>query len=325
MCGITKNTPIKNSSSAAAPPKTYSAEELARVYMISRADFLGLDLEVVTLNWNPNYIYDFLYHVRDLKHIDLAIEWLAYAWKDKHHLEDSFDNIKDKELVEQCGQFAALLNDIKHALIQRFENEKNKQSLMEKMLEECNNTTTTAEIEPVATCSEHFKTESPQFTQQTILQGIKDDKPCRILIEDLPENAKKCVVVSQAVFDIFVSQLNEDTWLIVEQNKGKYCDALRFVCAFHHIISRDTSRDAFDELLHAIVQKVKEAPSLMSSMGRRTDTTTMKISSSYKYYSSPISSHREKIWQLIDDCKPLEESLQPVLDAMNAIPWAVSL
>jgi hypothetical protein len=315
---ITKNTSITNSSSAAAPLKTYSAEEFARVYMISRADFLGLDLEVITLNWSPNYIYDFLYHIRDLKHIDLAIEWLAYAWKDKHHFEDSYENIKNKELVEQCSRFVASLKDIKRTLIQRFENEKNKQALMEKMLEGYNSTTTTAEIEPLVACSDPIKTESPQFTQQTVPQGYPTNTAYNILIKNLPEEVQKCVIVSQPVFNILVKQLNEDTWCIVEKNKGKYCDALRFVCNCHHILSRNTTRGVFDDFLHAVVEKVKDAPSLMSSLSRRKDTSSSKINRSYMCYSSPVPSRREEVWQLINDCKPLEESLQPVLDAMNA-------
>ena len=309
---------IKNSS-AAVPQKAYSAEELAGIYMTSRPDFLVMDLEEVTLNWNPNYIYNFFYHVRDIKHIDLAIEWLAYAWKDKHHFEESYDNMMNKELAEECGRFAAMLNDIRRTLIQRFKNEENKQSLLEKMLEGYpNSVTTTAEVEPVDTCVESIETtEAPQFAQQIFAHDSDGGTLSQILIEDLPEHVKKCVVVSQPVFDIFVRQLNEDTWLIVEQNKGKYCDALRFLCNFHHILSRNTDREVFNDLLHAVVQKVKDAPSLISSMGRRSDTSTYSINCSYKYYANPVSTRRDDIWKLINDCKPLEESLQPVLEAMH--------
>jgi hypothetical protein len=69
--------------------------------------------------------------------------------------------------------------------------------------------------------------------------------------------------------------------------------------------------------LHAVVEAVKGKGSLLSSMSRCKYTTTRTITSSYKYYASPVSEHREKIWQLINDCKPLEESLLPVIEAME--------
>lgn len=325
MARITKFAKSTESRGAAASEKTYSTEELARLYKIARADFLGLDFGVVTLNWNYNFIYDFLYHIRDIKHIDLAIEWLAVAWKDCHKYDYSYENVNNKELVEQCSQFVATLNDIRHVLIQRFENERNKQALIDKMLEgHCNVTTTSTEAEPVATCSEPVKTESPQFAEQTVLHGYDDGTPSQILIEDLPDDVKRCIVVPQSVFDIFVRQLNEDAWLIVEQNKSKYCDALRFLCNYYHILSRGTSREVFDKLLHAVVQKLKDAPSLVSSMGRNKFTTTKTINSSYKYYESPVKTHREKIWSLINDCEVLEPSLQPVVKAMERLARAVS-
>ena len=316
--GITDTPPALKSSCAAASQTTYSAKELAEMYMTSREDFIGLDLEVVTLNWNLNYIYDFLYYVRDIEAIDTISEWLVYSWMDKHHLEDTYDNLNNKGLNEECCRFAAALKDIKRKLQHRFENERNKQSLMAKMLEGFHqNKTVTADDKPASATSEPIHTNSPSFTASSSTCRLNDGSPSQILIEDLPENVQEIIVVSQSVFDVFVKQLNEDAWLIVEQEKGKYCDALRFLCNFHYITSRDTSREVFDDLLHAVVEAVKGKGSLLSSMSRCKYTTTRTITSSYKYYASPVSEHREKIWQLINDCKPLEESLLPVIEAME--------
>jgi hypothetical protein len=316
--GITDTTPAIKSSSAAAPQISYSAKELAEMYMASRVDFMGLDLEVVTLNWNLNFIYDFLYCVRDIEAIDSISQWLVYSWVDKHHLEDTYDNQNNKELNEECSRFAAALKDIKRKLLQRFENERNKQSLVAKMLEGYHhNKMTTTTAKKASAPSESIHTNSPEFTQQTLTKSQDGDTPSPILIENLPKNVQKIILVSQSVFDVFVKQLNEDAWLIVEQEKGKYCDALRFLCNFYHITSRDTSREEFDDLLHAVVEAVKGKGSLVSSMGRCKYTTTKTISSSYKYYASPVHEHRKKIWQLINDCEPLEESLKPVIEAMK--------
>ena len=55
----------------------------------------------------------------------------------------------------------------------------------------------------------------------------------------------------------------------------------------------------------------------MSSMGRSKLTASQKISRSLAYYDSPLKEHQEKVWQLVNDCEPLEEGLQPVYDAME--------
>ena len=52
-----------------------SAEELARIYMDSRPVFLDMNMEEATNHWNLNYIYEFLYYVRQLPDIDLALNW----------------------------------------------------------------------------------------------------------------------------------------------------------------------------------------------------------------------------------------------------------
>ena len=325
MKGVTDITPSPKSSSAAATKNTYSARELAEVYMTSREDFIGLDLEVVTLNWNLNYIFDFLYYIRDVETIGLINAWLVYSWKDKHHFEDSYDNLQSQQLNEECCRFAASLNDIKRKLEQRFENEKNKRLLMARMFEGYHQNKTATEVsEPASTIQETIHTTKPEFTANTLDNNQDDGMPPQILIESLPENVQKIIVVSQSVFDVFVKQLNEDAWLVVEQDKGKYCDALRFLCNFHHITSRDTSREDFDDLLHAVVEAVKENGSLVSSMSRCKSTTTKTIASSYKYYASPVKSHKDKIWELINNCKPLEESLKPVVEAMEQETQKVS-
>jgi hypothetical protein len=55
----------------------------------------------------------------------------------------------------------------------------------------------------------------------------------------------------------------------------------------------------------------------MSSIGRSKLTSSQKIKRSLACYDSPVKKHRDEVWQLIEDCKPLEEGLQPVYDAMK--------
>ena len=77
-------------------------------------------------------------------------------------------------------------------------------------------------------------------------------------------------------------------------------------------------REDFNTLLHWVVVDLKDEPSLVSSMGRYSLTSSQKIKRSLVYYDSPVRKQQEKVWQLIKDCEPLEEGLQPVYDAMEA-------
>ena len=120
-------------------------EELAWIYMKSRPDFLIMDMEEATNHWNLNYIYEFLYHVRKLSDIDLAINWLAEKWADTHHYYDTYYNLKDPKLVEEYQRFVLTLKDIKDSLLNRFEAEERKEALRVQMLMGYNTTTITEE------------------------------------------------------------------------------------------------------------------------------------------------------------------------------------
>ena len=157
------------------------------------------------------------------------------------------------------------------------------------------------------------------FGSSSVVHSFKNESGnhSKISLDSLPDSVRSKILLSQDVFDVFVKQLNDDTWSIVNANKGSLCDALRFICIKRNIIARDTDRETFDSILHQIVFELKDTPSLLSSMKRRTDTSSNKLSRSIACYDSPIKRHQDEVWKLINDCKPLEESLQPVYEAME--------
>ncbi len=82
-------------------------------------------------------------------------------------------------------------------------------------------------------------------------------------------------------------------------------------------MSGNTEREDIDDFLHATVSCLKNEPSLMSSLGRRKETSIQKIRRSLACYDSPVEEHRQEVWSLIKDCKPLEDSLKPVYIEME--------
>ena len=92
--------PLPNGSSATHPPnKRYSAKELTEVLKTSPEVFMMLDLKVQTNAWNLDYIFDFLYYIRDVKQIDFMIVWFTSQWTKDKGVHSSFTNASNKNRI----------------------------------------------------------------------------------------------------------------------------------------------------------------------------------------------------------------------------------
>lgn len=302
--------------SAVAVPETFSAEELAEMYMTSRSDFLGLDMEVATIQWNLNFIFDFLYHVRNLSDIDQVINWLEVMWEEKHFSNATYTTIKDPKLVEEQRRFDLSLKDIKETLIRRFEAEERKEALRVQMLMGYKEPTTTEVISKGNQSQDRSdKTESPHF-------GVSDSSAVpEYHIEDLPEDVQKILTFTDdETYTLFVNNMNEVTWVKVEANKGKYLDRLRFVCNKYRITNKTTSRKQFDKLLHFIIPDLGTIGNLKSAMKKQSDSNNKE---NYINYDSPLEYHRFKCYELCQVGAELEECLTPVLEKIHHKKWNV--
>lgn len=284
--------------------------------MESRPDFLGMDMEEATNHWNLNYIYEFLYHVRKLSDIDLALNWLAEKWADTNHLYNTYYNIKDPKLVEEHQRFVLSLKDIKDTLLCRFEAEERKEALRAQMLMGYN-TTTATEVMPKEDVHQKKsdETDSPHF-EESNSSGLPEYH-----IKDLPEDVQRILTFADdETYTLFVNNMNEDTWLKVCTNKGKYLDRLRFVCNKFEITAKNTDRKQFDKLLHCIIPNLGEIGNLESAMKKQTDSND---EANYKYYDSPVYSHRNKCSELCKIGAELEECLTPVLEKIHHRKWNI--
>ena len=300
----------------AVSTKVVSAEELARIYMKSRPDFLGMNMEEATNHWNLNYIFDFLYHVKNMLDIDLAINWLAENWADTHHIYDTYNNLKAPKLVVEHRRFVLSLKDIKDSLLCRFEAEERKEALRVQMLIGYN-TTTTTDVMPKEDVLQKKtdETGSPHFEKPNS-SGLSEYH-----IKDLPEDVQKILTFhDDETYTLFVNNMNEDTWLKVNTNKGKYLDRLRFVCNKFEITAKNTDRKQFDKLLHYVIPNLGEIGNLESAMKKQTDSNN---DANYRYYDSPLSKHRSKCFDLCKVGAELEECLTPVLEKIHHKRWNI--
>ena len=308
------NTETKGGGTAAK--KTYSPEELAEMYKTSRPEFLIIDLEEVTLNWNPNYIFSFLKCVGNLPMIDDIIEWVIGVWEENSGLFSTYDN--KVSLAQSEAVFIATLKSIRGSVAEWLEKKARRQQLREKMLSGYLTDTTT--IKPQDIVIEKTQTNKPKYQPPSHHAQAVAETKYRIRLEDLPETIRKKVMVSQQVFDVFVYQLNEDLWLTVQTNKTALCGCLFFLSNFYYITSRDMDAKDFALLLSHVVVALKGKGSVESSIRRRDETKESTIEQSYKNYAAAdIDKNKEKkIFQLRNDCMKLTDGFQPVLDAMKA-------
>lgn len=314
---MNKETFKRSGRSAAAPTKiTYSAQELAELYLTTREDFIGLDMEEVTNGWNLNYIFDFLYYIRNVDLYDDIIEWIALCWQTKHQYYNSYDKVSDNTLELNFINFKAQLQFIKAKLFERFKSEKHTEELRAKMLagyrrNTINTTPKQVEVVPDIVTS----TNPPVFPQKAA-----PNNDYHVDIASLPESIRMKVLISQQVFDVFVRQLNDDIWLTVTKDKTKLCGCLFFLCNFHHITSRNTEPEEFDLLLHHVVFALNGKGSIVSSIRRREETKKSNIERSYKCYAcADVNKNMEhEIYKLRNDCKLLIDGFSPILEAMDA-------
>ena len=311
----TDNTEFKGGGAAAK--KLYSPEELAEVFLTSRDDFLGIDLEEATLNWSPNVIFPFLKSVGNLELIDDIIEWMIVIWEEKNGFYDSYDN--RRVLNESKSRFIALLRDIRKGVAECLEKREMKAKLKERIRHHHVNDTATIDPQQ-ALATEETKTDQPEFTPSTPHVANGEVKTYQVKLEELPAEIRRKVVVTQSVFDVYVRQLNEDLWLSVATDKTKLCGCLFFLSNYYGITSRDTKPDDFNELLHLVITALEGEGSITPSIRRRQEVINSKIKRSYLCYASADANEKmaKEIWQLRNDCKQLEDGFQPVLEAMEA-------
>ena len=99
-----------------------------------------------------------------------------------------------------------------------------------------------------------------------------------------------------------------------------YLDRLRFVCNKFEITAKNTDRKQFDKLLHYIIPNLGDVGNLESAMKKQKDSND---DTNYKYYDSPVYSHRNKCSELCKVGAELEECLSPVLEKIHHKKWNV--
>lgn len=292
--------------------KANSAYELGELMNKEPLALLDLDLGYQTRWYNCDFIEETMSFIREENDMIMFISLVVNCWHEqivKRHPRVAYRDTKTKQMIPYVEDLDIKLNDIYNRLMGEREQIKKASAFREMFLKQYGCPSNNPE-NPT-----HQITE-PNLAKQPVEPA--HDVQYTVLLEDLPKDIRSIFLLDQYLFNVFVKQMNEDTWPIVEAQKGTLCDALRFVCIKRNILAGNTDREIFDKFLHKIVKVLENEPSLVSSMKRRTDTSTNVMKRNLGFYDSPVKRHQDLVWQLKKDCEPIEESLQPVYEAMES-------
>ena len=304
-----------DSSAAISYEHTYSALELGEMMNQKPLDLLKLDIGYQTRWFDCEYIEEILSFVRMEADMKMLMALIVQDWLKKiaeHHPHVAYRNPKTKEYVPHVGELNIKLDAICKRLLAEREQIEHADLFRKQFMEQYSGSNLSAVLKDA---TPKVKTAAKPYK---VNQKSGSNNDYHVEISSLPESIRNKILVSQKVFDVFVNQLNIDIWNTILTNKQKYCDPLRFLCIKHDIFAHNMEREDFDAFLHIVIHVLKNEPTLMSSIGRSKLTSSQMIKRSLACYDSPVKEHREEVWQLIEDCKPLEEGLQPVYDAMEA-------
>ncbi len=300
--------PQQTGSRTATPsPKTYSAKELAEVLVASPSVFKSLNLKEQTNNWNLNYISDFFYYIRVEVQIDFLMKYMVAEWAKNEGLLSSFEKSQDRQLREQLHYFEEDIISAKMFVMNKIKQEEEQAELSDELenIFGCSNRTT------VAVPVQQNETNKPNYSNPN----------ANYHMSDLPEDVQKILILKDdETYSAFVENMNGGTWEVVDSNKSKYLDRLRFVCNKFEITAKKTDRILFDKLLHYIIPNLGDIGNLVSAMKKQTDSND---DSNYVYYDNAEYSKRCKCSKLCYVGAELEDCLSPVLEKIHNKKWNV--
>ncbi len=279
-----------DSSATIAPPKTYSAEELAEIYINSRPDFLGIDLEHATRGWDDEYIYQFLYLVKEQPLIDLALEWIETAWKKKYFPLDNYCLATNISRNSAKQAFHMKLECVKVAVMNRIEDEHKEEELVRKMLEGYAENKTATGIIPASTAN--------------------NDQTVEYHLADLPNDvADQMLIKDDVVYTEFVNTMKGPVNRWIGKRNLKDWNVVRFVCRLRGIVTTKCSMAVFGKLLEKMGLGNQE-----NNMKQRTDANDRNALIAY---DDPANKN-QKLWKLKRDGKQIEEILDEVINSCAA-------
>lgn len=292
--------PLPNGSSATHPPnKRYSAKELTEVLKTSPKVFMMLDLKVQTNAWNLDYIFDFLYYIRDVKQIDFMIVWFTSQWTKDKGVHSSFTNASNKNLIQELRDFEDNLANVKQLVMEKIVQEEADKELLKQYEGLFGGVTVTSS----SVLGDRNQTDVPAFDNPQATEQPKYH------LDDLPEDVKNQFLISNdALYSDFVETVKGPVKEWIDKHHKQDWNVVRFICRLRLIVARKCSMAIFGKFLEKIGLGNQE-----SNMKQRKDANNDKY---LEEYDDPKK--KQYFWQLKKDGDAIEKELQSIIDRLAA-------
>lgn len=294
------NSPLSNGSCATQPScKRYSAKELTEVLKTSPQVFMTLDLKVQTNAWNLDYIFEFLYHIRDVKQIDFMIVWFTSRWTKDKGVHNSFTNASDKNLIQELHDFEDDLTNVKQLVLEKIVQEEADKALLKQYEGLFGGVSETSS----SVLGDRNQTDIPAFDNPQATEHVKYH------LDDLPEDVKKQFLISNdALYSDFVETLKRPVKEWIDKHHKQDWNVVRFICRLRLIVARKCSMAIFGKFLEKIGLGNQE-----SNMKQRKDANNDKY---LDEYDDPKK--KQYFWQLKKDGDAIAKELQSIIDRLAA-------
>lgn len=280
---------------------SYSAEELAEVLNTSPKTFMALDLRSQTNGWNLDYIYDFLYYIRDIEKIKLIVKMLISKWGRDMNVRGSFTNATDRTLIQKMHDFEDDMIRVEQLVFAKLEQEKADEQLFGQYeLLFCN---------PAETVSQPPLMGDVNQTQIPAFETAEMSNAPQYHLDDLPEDVRNSFLISNdKLYSEFVEIIKGPVKKWIDGHHLKDWNVVRFICRLRGITIRKVSMNIFGLFLEKIGLENQ-----LNNMKQRKDANNDERLNDY---DDPRK--KQYFWQLKNDGDAIEKELQPIIEQLVA-------
>ena len=225
-----KNVSNKRQESAnIAFEHKHSAHELGDLMNNNPLALLNLDMGFQTNWYDCDFIEEAMSFIRTEADMLMFMTLIVKSWREQtacHHERVAYRDPKTKDSVPYVRDLDVKLDEIHIRLMSDREQIKEASAFREMFLKKYSNPPN-VDVPPISP----QKNLIPKF-KSSVRHSKENETELSptIRLESLPVGIRSKILLDQNSFDVFVKQMNEDTWLIVDTNRSIFCDALRFVC-----------------------------------------------------------------------------------------------
>ncbi len=310
-----KNLNDKGKADAQQPRKTYSAQELATMYIYNREAFLSLNLKEQTHDWDFDYLGDFCYYLRTPDLMEEGRLMLYWKWEEEEGIFTSVSSYKNLESRLRYEKFKKDLENATDFAQQKLAHEAfDLYTITNKEYK-----TDLTEVPPSPLTAPEADTIVPVFTESSPLseappvEEVEKANVPQFHLDDLDQETRKLLnIYDDETYTLFVNAMRGPVKKWVEGEKLQLWNLVKAVCHSNSIVKRKGKRiisiDNFCKLLEAIIPGISDQRSNMKQFKLANNKDFVKLT---KNPSANLA--KNEYFDSLTDAKEVKRMLHAVI------------